>query len=76
MKKAIMFDLDGTLWDSSAEVTQAWNDALEKLANRPERINRRYAPVHGQDDGGHRRDDAAGTPAGRAAPGYGTVHGS
>ena len=38
MKKAIMFDLDGTLWDSSAEVTQAWNDALEKLANRPERI--------------------------------------
>ncbi len=38
MKKAILFDLDGTLWDSSAEVTWAWNDALEHLANRPERI--------------------------------------
>ena len=28
MKKGILFDLDGTLWDSSAEVTQAWNQAI------------------------------------------------
>lgn len=28
MKKGILFDLDGTLWDSSAEVTEAWNEAI------------------------------------------------
>ncbi len=28
MKKGILFDLDGTLWDSSAEVTEAWNQAI------------------------------------------------
>ena len=38
MKKGILFDLDGTLWDSSAEVTQAWNDCLSRQTDRPERI--------------------------------------
>lgn len=28
MKKGILFDLDGTLWDSSAQVTMAWNEAI------------------------------------------------
>ncbi len=31
MKKGILFDLDGTLWDSSAGVVKAWNVAIEKL---------------------------------------------
>ena len=30
MKKGIIFDLDGTLWDSSAQVVNAWNLALKK----------------------------------------------
>ncbi|MEG0961291.1 MAG: HAD family hydrolase [Lachnospiraceae bacterium] len=30
MKKGILFDLDGTLWDSSEEVAISWNEALEK----------------------------------------------
>lgn len=30
MKKAVIFDLDGTMWDSSREVTEAYNIALEK----------------------------------------------
>ncbi len=31
MKKGILFDLDGTLWDSSKEVAASWNIVLEKL---------------------------------------------
>lgn len=30
MKKGILFDLDGTLWDSSREVAASWKEALEK----------------------------------------------
>jgi len=30
MKKAILFDLDGTLWDSSREVALSWSMALER----------------------------------------------
>ena len=28
MKKGILFDLDGTLWDSSANVIEAWNKCI------------------------------------------------
>ena len=31
MKKGILFDLDGTLWDSSAGVVEAWNTVIRKL---------------------------------------------
>ncbi len=30
MKKGIIFDLDGTLWDSSKQVIPAWNRVLQK----------------------------------------------
>ena len=36
MKKGILFDLDGTLWDSAEGVAASWNQILEKR-NRPER---------------------------------------
>ena len=34
MKKAILFDLDGTLWDSSREVAVSWSAALEPYGIR------------------------------------------
>lgn len=33
MKKGILFDLDGTLWDSSEEVALSWEKSLEKCSN-------------------------------------------
>ena len=38
MKKGILFDLDGTLWDSSAEVVEAWNIYISEHTDRPERF--------------------------------------
>lgn len=38
MKKGILFDLDGTLWDSSAECTEAWNKALRENTDRSEQF--------------------------------------
>lgn len=36
MKKAVLFDLDGTLWDSSQSVTNSWNDVLAKHPEAPQ----------------------------------------
>jgi phosphoglycolate phosphatase len=44
MKKGILFDLDGTLWDSSEGVTASWNTALTRLC-RPERVT--LEQIHG-----------------------------
>lgn len=33
MKKGIIFDLDGTLWDSSQAVVNSWNEALQKFTD-------------------------------------------
>ena len=38
MKKGIIFDVDGTLWDSSVQVAQSWQVAAEKLLNGPRLI--------------------------------------
>ena len=38
MKKGIIFDVDGTLWDSSVQVAQSWQVAAEKLLNGPRPI--------------------------------------
>ena len=38
MKKAVFFDLDGTLWDALIPNLEAWNLAMEKL-NQPYRFD-------------------------------------
>ena len=40
MKKGIIFDLDGTLWDSAGAVTRSWNIALSKIDEFQVRIDR------------------------------------
>ena len=44
MKKGILFDLDGTLWDSAEGVADSWNDELAQMG-RPERCDAAW--VHG-----------------------------
>lgn len=38
MKKGILFDLDGTLWDSSKQVTDAWNCTIRERTDRTEQF--------------------------------------
>lgn len=38
MKKGILFDLDGTLWDSSEQVTKSWNKCIREQTDRSEQI--------------------------------------
>ena len=45
MTKGILFDLDGTLWDSSEQVVKAWNRCIEENTDRPERFT--VADMHG-----------------------------
>lgn len=44
MKKAILFDLDGTLWDASQPVTDSWNEILGKY---PEARQITLCDMHG-----------------------------
>ena len=38
MKKALFFDLDGTLWDALPQLVDAWNEAMKK-SNLPYRFD-------------------------------------
>lgn len=38
MKKGIIFDLDGTLWDSTKEVVESWNSVFKKYHNITKRL--------------------------------------
>ncbi len=36
MKKGIIFDMDGTLWDSAAKVAESWNEAMRQTGYKRE----------------------------------------
>lgn len=38
MKKGILFDLDGTLWDSAQAVVDSWNEVIEDLPDFDKKI--------------------------------------
>lgn len=40
MKKGVIFDLDGTLWDSAEAVADSWNEALEKFTDTKYRTSK------------------------------------
>lgn len=44
MKKAVLFDLDGTLWDSAAGVAEAWNTVFVRHGMEP---NLNVEKIHG-----------------------------
>ena len=39
VKKGILFDLDGTLWDSSQECVDAWNECIRTKTDRTEQFS-------------------------------------
>ena len=61
MKKGIIFDMDGTLWDSAAEVAESWNETV-KRAGYDRKPRNRYS---GLQDDGRRTPETSGTVWGR-----------
>ena len=41
MNKGILFDVDGTLWDSAAQVAESWNEVLARYPHLGVRITAR-----------------------------------
>ncbi len=48
MKSGIIFDMDGTLWDSSEQVVTAWNESVKRHGYGREPITSAEIPAAGR----------------------------
>ena len=63
MKRGIIFDMDGTLWDSAENVAKSWNVAIRQYGVGGERTdNAGHSRGNGKNDGRNRRYPLCGIP--------------
>lgn len=61
MKKGIIFDMDGTLWDSAANVAESWNLAIKQDGSVDKKLTEQDIQGYGKDHGCDRRHSFPGT---------------
>ena len=62
MKRGIIFDMDGTLWDSAENVAKSWNVAIRQYGVREKELTTQDIQGNGKNDGRNRRYPICGIP--------------
>lgn len=68
--------MDGTLWDSAAEVAESWNETVKRAGyDRKTDYGKGHPISNGKDDGCDRTDSVSGSGRRRTPETSGTVWG-